>query len=72
VSLEAAIREAARSGRLDRTSIVRDPAGRGWQANAPSQNSGAWSVHIAADPVEALLGALRPEPQPTPSGGIFD
>lgn len=60
-TLDSAIREAARSGRLDRASIIRDPAGRGWQANAPSEHGG-WAVHIAPDPVDALLGALRPTP----------
>lgn len=59
MTLEDTIREAAATGRLDHTTIVRDPAGRGWQASAPSEHRGAWSVHIAADPVEALLGALR-------------
>lgn len=68
-ALDHAIRETARAGRLDRTSIVRDPAGRGWQANAPSEHGG-YSVHIATDPVDALLGALRATPQPSKS--VFD
>lgn len=76
VTLDDAIREAARQGRLSHTSIVADPAGRGWQANAPSEHAGAWSVSIDADPVAALLKALRVGPtvagEPTSTGGVFD
>lgn len=71
VMLEDAIREAARQGRLSHLSIVVDRSGRGWQANAPSEHAGAWSVAIHADPVMALLQALRAEP-PAANGGVFD
>lgn len=72
MTLEDAIRSAASTGRLDRTSIVRDPAGRGWQINTPSTHEkSAWTVVIDADPVMGLLRALGGEVA-QPSGGIFD
>lgn len=67
-SLEDLIREAATSGRLDRTSIVKDPAGRGWQVNTPSRFApNAWAVEINADPVVALIDALSDYEAPKPS-----
>jgi hypothetical protein len=61
VTLEEIIRAAAADGRLDRTSIVKDPAGRGWQVNTPSRfGQNAWAVEINADPVVALRDALEP------------
>lgn len=60
-SLEDVIREAAAKGWLDRTSIVKDPAGRGWQVNTPSRLApNAWAVEIDADPIVALRNALEP------------
>jgi hypothetical protein len=70
VTLEDAIREAARQGRLDRLSIIADPAGRGWQANAGSAyGDNAWAISINLDPVDALMGALRVEP--ASAEGVF-
>lgn len=64
-SLEDVIREAAAKGWLDHTSIVKDPAGRGWQVNTPSRfNKNAWAVEIDADPVVALRAALEPYSAP--------
>jgi hypothetical protein len=58
-TLEELIRDAAAAGRLSGFSIVKDPAGRGWQANAPSRSGGnAWTVSVGPDPVDALIRAL--------------
>lgn len=71
-ALDDAIREAARAGRLNGLSIVADPSGRGWQANARSAYAvNAWSVSIHADPVEALRRALAAPPATTVRG-VFD
>jgi hypothetical protein len=69
-SLEDVVREAATAGWLDRTTIVKDPSGRGWQVSTPSRFSrGAWAVEIDADPVAALRAALEPygAPQEPPA-----
>lgn len=56
MTLEDAIREAARSGRLKGLTLWKVPDGR-WQANS-SEDGVAWRVEYGADPVEALQKVL--------------
>lgn len=54
-TLEQAITEAARQGRLDGLTLWPTTDGR-YQGN--HKIGSGWQVHIADDPVTALLGAL--------------
>ncbi len=65
--IEEAIIQAAREGRLKSLTLWRTP--EGYQANVSSDGT-AWTVHIDADPVRALRGALRAKP--TETTGVFD
>ena len=65
--IEQAIIQAAREGRLKGLTLWRTP--EGYQANISSDGT-AWTVHLGADPVEALRRVLGVKS--TETTGVFD
>jgi hypothetical protein len=61
VTLDQVIRDAARRG--DILHLTFGPTGDGekWQANFKStdKDSAGYAVHIADDPIEAIIGAIK-------------
>lgn len=68
MTLDEAIRFAFRHGA---TGLTIWPLGDDFQANVRTP-AGGWHVSINSDPVAALFGALRQEPEPQPSGDLFE
>lgn len=65
MSLEDDIRAAA--GSIGTLSIIRTEKGFQGNFQARGDKHQGWRVHVAADPVDALLGALRTPVMPKPA-----
>ncbi len=55
--LETELRKATAGGKLKGFTLF--PSDKGWQGNVRWNSSLGWTVEIDADPVQALLRALR-------------
>lgn len=75
MTIEEAINEAAREGRLSLTIFA---ASEGYQANLSTDNKKSWRVEMSASPVDALKkvlglipGAAGPEREQPETNGAF-